>query len=135
MAAIEEQRLSPNSITPHCIFLEKVLELDVSFMSGDDYEYFSTMLRINRDRLEALKALPESAGKAEIDKVKSLHAEELKEIKIKHGYQQIDTIILEHLTVLQQKYMQECMKEAETSQRSALRHFAEKLREESIMQF
>ncbi len=135
MAAIEEQGLSPNSITPHRIFLEKVLELDVSFMSGDDYEYFSTMLRINRDRLEALRALPESADKAEITKIKSLHADELKEIKIKHGYQQIDTIIMEHLTGLQQKYMQECIKESETSKRSPLRHFAEKLREESIMQF
>ena len=82
MAATEEQGLDPNSAKAHALFLELVLKLDVSFMdNGQDRLYFETMLNINRERLTALQALPESAGHAEVEAIRTQHAEKLKAVK------------------------------------------------------
>lgn len=135
MAATEEQGLDPDSAKAHALFLELVLKLDVSFMdNGQDRLYFETMLNINRDRLTALQALPESAGHAEVEAIRTQHAEKLKAVKKQYGYENIDTIVTRRLPGLQQKYMEQCVKAHPHSVRAALRLFAEKLREESIMQ-
>lgn len=134
MAATEEQGLEADSAEAHRVFLEKVLKLDITFMSGYDYIYFSTMLSINRERLNALNALPETATPEQVDQVQKLRTQELNTIKQHFGYTQVDAIIMQQLPVLQQKYLAECTAAAASSHRSVFRHFAEKLREESIMQ-
>lgn len=135
MAAVDERGIDADSVEAHRIFLEKVLKLEVDFMSGADRVYFDTMLNINRTRLEALRALPASADKEEIARVRKLRADDLEAVKKQYGYVHVDAIIMQQLSVYQQKYMPECQVAAKESLRSVFRHFAEKLREESIMQF
>ncbi len=135
MVAIDEQGLDADSAKAHALFLEQVLKLDVSFIDNTpDRQYFETMLSINRARLTALQALPESAGHAEVEAIRTQHAEQLKSVKKQFGFENIDTIVSHQLPILQQKYMPQCIKEHPHSVRTALRLFAEKLREESIMQ-
>lgn len=135
MAAIDEQGLDPDSAKAHALFLELVLKLDVSFIdNAQDRQYFETMLNINRARLNALQGLPEAAGHAEVEAIRARHAAELKAVKKQYGYEHVDTLVSQQLPSLQQKYMGQCVKEHPHSVNAALHLFAEKLREESIMQ-
>lgn len=135
MARYYEQGVDSCSTQAHIIFLEEVLKLDVSFLTGDEGRYFTEMLRINKIRLEEIKKLSAEATEDEVIQLRKQHAAELSVLKRQYSFANIDKIILSQLRVMQQKHMQQSQKEAEARGISPLRVFAEKLREESVMQF
>ncbi len=134
LAEVDEKGLNPDSPQAHAVFLEHVLKLDVSFLNGQDRDYFEAVLRVNRSRLAALQALPEDAGKDAVEEIRTQHAKELNVYKKQYGYEKVDDIVIQYLPVMQQKYMQQCVAAHPGSMRAILREFAKKLREESIMQ-
>lgn len=135
MATVEERNISKTSVEAHILFLEEVIKLDPSFITGRDREYFDKLISINTARLNALKELPSTATEQDFDEVQEYHAAELKKTKAQYGYANVDTIMMKQLDVMQQKYMQQCIAAAPTSPAKIFRLFAEKLREESILQF
>lgn len=135
MATVEERNISKTSVEAHILFLEEVIKLDPYFITGRDREYFDKLISINTARLNALKELPSTATEQDFDEVQEYHAAELKKAKAQYGYANVDTIMMKQLAVMQQKYMQQCIAAAPTSPAKIFRLFAEKLREESIIQF
>lgn len=135
MATVEERNLPKTSIQAHILFLEEVLKLDTSFITGRDREYFDTILSINKSRMEALKALPPTATAQDAEAIRERHAIAMKKAKEQYGYANVDAITMKQLEVMQQKYMQQCIAAAPNSSIKIFRLFAEKLREESISQF
>ena len=135
MATVEERHISKTSVEAHILFLEEVIKLDPSFITGRDREYFDTLISINIARMEALKALPPTATDRDFAEVRERHAAELKKAKAQYGYANVDAISMKQLDVMQQKHMQQCIAADPTSPAKIFRLFAEKLREESISQF
>lgn len=135
MATVEERQISKTSVEAHILFLEEVIKLNPSFITGRDREYFDTLISINIARMEALKALPPTATDRDFAEVRERHAAELKKAKAQYGYANVDAISMKQLDVMQQKYMQQCIAADPTSPAKIFRLFAEKLREESISQY
>ncbi len=134
LASAKERHLSCDSAEAQILLIQEVLKLDTSFIKGADREYFDTMLAINKSRMKALQALTPPVAAEDVKKIRAEHAAQLDLVKELYGYKLVDEIIMQQLNVMQQKHMQACIVANPHSPFAVLRMFAEKLREESIMQ-